>query len=391
MTFAAWVIFVKEITDNFRDRRSWSKVIIVALLGPFMMAGMATFISQEREGDGTDTVDLPMVGAALAPGLVQHLTQAHFNVVPAPDDAEAAVRAGTKDFVLVVTPEFVKAFDEARPAPVRIVLDQSRTKASVMHRLENALRDHGLQVGAYRLWARGVDPRVVMALAVETENTEPPLSRLRPILVMVPMFILVSAFLGGLYVAIDVTAGERERGSLEQLLLNPVSAADVVLGKLGAVLVSTLATTFLTTMGYMVVLNAGLFDLPGVVLSLSTFDLGRIYAMMFPVTLLSSSLLMLLASRTSSFKEASTSAQLLFMMPMIPGLMATFMPRANPPAWAPLVPIYGQEMSISAILQRSPTNSAHVALCAGVTLAIAFGVIATTIRRYDRERVVVGR
>lgn len=391
MSAKAWVIFVKELTDNLRDRRSWSKVLVFALMGPLMMAVVAKFITKERAGDGSEVVELPVLGAERAPGLMGHLAQRHFRVVPAPPDPEAAVRSGKPDLVLVIPPDFVPAFEEARPAPVQIVVDQSRAKISIVRRLQDALREHSSGIGAYRLWARGTDPRIVAALAVETVNTEPPLARIRPVLLMVPMFLLFSVFLGGLYVAIDVTAGERERGSLEQLLLNPVSPADVVLGKLGAVLASIAVTTLLTALGYHAVFNAGLLDVPGVRLGLSPAGLLRVLLAMLPVVLLAGALLMLLASRSATFKEANTNAQLLLMLPMAPGMLATFMPRMEQPMWAAAVPIYSQQLQISQMLQGSPVPIGEQLVAAATTLLAGVALTVITIRRYDRERVLLGQ
>jgi sodium transport system permease protein len=270
---------------------------------------------------------------------------------------------------------------------VRIVTDRSRTTvAGEIQRVGQALEAYGRTVGALRLMARGVSPTIALAVAIEIDDVAAPESGGAQLLAMVPMLLLMSVFVGGMYVAVDVTAGERERGSLEPLLANPITASDVVLGKLGAVVFFAGAALVLSDVAFTLVIGVAPFpDVPGMKFKLDVFGALQILAALVPLLLPICALQMLLAGRSRSVKEGNTAVMLLTMVPMLPGLFLAFTP-FKPTISSMAVPVFAQEVLVNQILRGAPLPPHHYLAAAATSIALGMALTVLVIVRTRRER-----
>ena len=169
----------------------------------------------------------------------------------APADAERAVRDRTEDVVLIIDKDFEHNMSRARPAPVKLVSDVTRDSARPkVARVRSLIAGYSQMIGGLRLITRGVAPLVATAIRIEEIEVSSSQQRLATQLSILPLLLVLAALTGGMQIAIDSTAGERERGSLEPLLLNPVSTSALAIGKwlaaslfgFGAVIFSMLLT-----------------------------------------------------------------------------------------------------------------------------------------------------
>ena len=355
MTRRARVILVKEIVDSLRDRRSVATALLYSLLGALVLIPMFAFVGSTLDRGTVRLIRVAMDGAERAPGLVDYLHQHDIEVAPAPADARQAVKDLQYDMVLIVPESYPDDFREGRPATVRIVTDRSRsTVAGEIQRVGQALENYGRTVGALRLVARGVSPSVALAVTIEIDDVAAPESGGASLLAMVPMLLLMSVFVGGMYVAVDVTAGERERGSLEPLLANPVTASDVVLGKLGAVVFFAFSALALSDLAFAVVIGTAPFpDIPGMKFKLDVGGAFQILAALVPLLLPIAALQMLLAGRSRSVKEGNTAVMLLTIVPMLPGMFLAFTP-FKPTISSMAAPVFGQEI----LMNQNPARGA---------------------------------
>jgi sodium transport system permease protein len=371
------VVFLKELVDNLRDRRSVGTALFSALLGPLLLIPLLAFQASTFDRGGARVITIPIDGPERAPGLVDYLHQHGIETEAAPPDPAEAVRDLKYDLVLVIPSGYADDFRAGRPAAVRIVTDHSRTTAAgVIGRVHSALQSYSLTVGAYRLVARGVSPNVVSALAIELDDVATPESEGALLLGIVPLFLITTIFLGGLYVAVDVTAGERERGSLEPLMATPVSTAEILLGKLAAVVFFSFSAMVVTLIGFAVVINLPFSEIPGIKFRLEPFGVLEILTALVPLLLPVAALQMLVASRSRSVKEALTAASVCSMLPMIPGLLVILSPFKTTRG-AMTVPIYGQNLIMTQVLRAAPLRPLDF-LLAGLT-ATATGVILTAL------------
>jgi len=366
----AAVVLRKELTDSLRDRRSVASAALYALLGPLVLIPLLGFESRSLDRGSANVLEVAAEGASQAPGLVEYLRQRNIEVRPAPGDPASAVRELRADLVLVIPQGYGEDFRAGRPAAVRIVADRSRTaSAGHLRRVEVALETYAQTVGAMRLVARGVSPHVVSALAIGIDDVATPESEGALLLSVVPMFVMMSLFLGGLSVAVDVTAGERERGSLEPLMSTPLSAAEIVLGKLGAVAVFALATMTVTLVAFVLVIHLPFQEVPGMRFKLGVVGALEIFGAMVPLLLPVAAIQMIVASRSRTVKEAFTAASASSLLPMVPSLFLVFSPFRSTTA-SMAVPVFAQNLIMNQVLRAGPVHALDYVVAAVVTTAL---------------------
>ncbi len=246
-------VFRKELADAVRDRRSWMIALVISMLsGPVVFTLMSSFISGIEEKAAAREVIV--AGPERAPTLVNFLQRSGANVTPAPPDYEAQLRAGTLQNAVVVPPaDFETQLAQGEAVAVELAYDESHERAQPMVRTAHSLLNaFNQETGTLRLVARGVSPGLLKPLEVQEKNLAPSQARGAQLLFIVPWAALIVAVFGALSVAIDVTAGERERGSLEPLLMNPVPLSSIVIGKWAVVMSYSVVIVLLTMAGFLV-------------------------------------------------------------------------------------------------------------------------------------------
>jgi len=328
-----------------------------------------------------------------APGLVDYLRQKNVDIKPPPDNPEDQVLTGELEAVLDIPPAYEEDLRMGIPATVRIILDNSRRSAAVTRdRIRNMLQAYSRHIGRMRLLARGVSPFAGNALAIENIDVATPQSRAAGFLnAMLPYFIIFACFMGGLYISIDITTGERERGSLESLLINPIPRSELVFGKLGATLLFTILAVIECLLAFMILLRFVSFENLGLrAVSFSPATVLAILLITIPIMLLAASLQMIIASYTRSFKEAQTYLGLLPLIPAMPSLLLSFMP-VKAKMWMMMVPTFGQQLLMNKLMRGEALVASHAVVSAAVTLGVGCLLAVIVARLYRRERVIFGR
>jgi sodium transport system permease protein len=193
-----------------------------------------------------------------------------------------------------------------------------------------------------------------------------------------------------MYVVIDTTAGERERGSLEPLLINPVARWEFVIGKLAASWPFAILTLLINLLAFAVAFNAfPLEDYIGIQLSIDLVALGWIFIIALPMILLASALQMIIATFTRSFKEAQTYVAFLPLIPALPGIGLAFLP-VKATLWTMMIPTFGQQLLINQLMRDEPVSLINAVVSALVTIFLSLGLIFIAIRLYQRERLLFG-
>jgi sodium transport system permease protein len=385
------IIFYKEVKDNVRDRRTLAGALLYPLIGPIMLAFIFTLLGRTSSNEADKLLSLPVIGAENAPALVQFLEQHGAVIKPPPADPEAAVQAGDHEVVLIIPENYQEAFGTGRSVAVQLVKDGSRGAAqSSIRRARALLRAYSSQIGSLRLLARGIHPGITSPLAIEELNVATPQSQAANFLNMLPYFIVFSIFIGGMYLAIDTTVGERERGSLEPLLINPAARSELILGKLAATLVFTAVAIIETLLGFFVMMNVLHTESLGVTISLHINTLGILFLISIPMMLLACSLQMIIATNTKGFRDALNSLSLLMMIPALPGLFLVFVP-VKEKLWMMLIPIFGQQLLINQVMRGEILNRIHLYGSAAVTIASGVLLTVLAIRMYKRESILFGR
>jgi sodium transport system permease protein len=388
-----WIIFQKEVLDNLRDRRTITSSMLTSLFTPALLLALIVVLGRTLNVNPEEKpLSLPVIGAENAPGLIDYLKQNNVEIAPQPLDPEAAVKAGALDVVLVIPADFGESFTAGKPASVQLIVDSSRQAASAsIRRVRGLIGGYSQMIGSLRVEARGVDLKLLNAVSVAELDVATPQSQALILLNMMPFLIILNIFVGGMNVIIDATAGERERGSLEPLLINPVRRWEFVVGKLLASLPYALFTLglvlFFMWLGFSVV---PVEDYLGFPMRLDAGALLTIYALCLPMVLLASALQMLIATFTRSFKEAQTYLSFLPLVAGLPGIFISFLP-VDSRVLNMLIPSFSQSLLIDQILRGDAIEPVYWITCSLATLLVSGVLVGVAIRLYEREQVLVGR
>jgi sodium transport system permease protein len=388
MIRALRTVLSKELLDAFRDRRTVSMALLFPLLGPAVLALAIGMTARDARTSQEQSVKLPVVGREHAPNLLAFLEAGGAEIVDPPADPQAAVRAGDVELVLIVPPEYPERLREGRPAPVRLVVDESRRNASSpIDRVEGLLGRWASRTAAQRLILRGVHPTVAEPLAIERLDVSTPQSRAALVLGAMPYFLVLSIFIGGMSSAIDSTAGERERQSLEPLLANPVPRAALVGGKVLAAAVFSAIALGETLAGFALLPIALPMEQLGYSIRLEPAVLLGLLALFLPLVLAGNALMVLLAARAKTFRAAQTSLSFIMLVPAIPGMVIAFSP-VKLQTWMMLVPALG-EQTVAARILRGEQVPVHLPLLAmAATLAFAVALTVLAVRRFEGEKLL---
>ena len=384
------IIFEKEVVDSLRDYRSWATSLFWALFGPLMMGGILIMIGSSIREDIEKPLNLPVQNPENAPSLIQFLEQHDVIVEPAPADPEGAVKTGDLNVILVIPEGYGDDFSSGKTATVQLVLDSSRQSASTDRtRIQSLLEGYSTYLGTLRLVVRGVSPEVIHVVTVEEVDVATPQSRATALISFLPYFIIFAIFNGAAPIITDTTAGERERQSLEPLLINPVPRRSFVLGKLMAAFPFSLASLAITLIGFGIVFNIlPVEEYLGVRINLTVTTLLSIFLICLPVVFLASAIQMLVASFARSTKEAGTYLPFIALIPSLPGLALAFFP-VKPELWTMLIPTFGQQIMINQFMRAEPFSVSNALISIITTIIISAGITLVAIRLYSREQIVI--
>ena len=382
-------VWRKEFTDALRDRRSLMSALLYPILMPLMITLMFGALARLESSDRP--LEAPIAGRERAPNLVAWLEARGVVVVEPPDDPEAAVRDGEVDLVLIIDEDYGEHFRSVQPATVRLVHDSSRTaSSSSIRRARDLLREYSNQVAVLRLIARGVSPGVMQAVRVDELDLATPAQSAARLFVMLPTFLILAAFVGGLNVAIDTTAGERERHSLEPLLVNPVSRTALTAGKWLTTCLFGLVASILTLVAFLFMMRFVPLEQLGMQLNLEYRQLLLMTIAVAPMALFASALQMFVATFARSFKEAQTYVSVLIFLPMIPGMVTQIYP-LQPAGWIMAVPALAQQLLLVDVMGGEPVSTLGLLGSAAATTVLAFLFLVSTSRMLRQEKIIFGR
>jgi len=387
-----WVIFEKEMLDNLRDYRSWVTGVFWALFGPLILGGMIMLLGNTIRDKVEESLRLPVLGAENAPTLIAFLEQQDVIIESAPADPQAAVIAGDINVALVIPPEYGENFSAGETAKVQLVFDSTRQSAmSDINRAQTLLEGYSSYIGILRLSLRGVSPEVMRVMHIEEVDTATPQSQALIFLSMLPYFIIFAIFNGASPVITDATAGERERGSLEPLLINPLPRGWVAIGKMLSAMPFATFNLIITLAGFAAIFTLlPVEELLGVQIG---FDLGTLLAVFLvclPIVFLACAIQTLIASFTKTTKEAGTYLPFVGLIPSLPGIALAFLP-VKPDLWTMLIPTFGQQILINQFLRSEPILASNVAISTVLTLLLSALITWGAIKLYENERIVIGK
>ncbi len=348
---ATWQVYCKELIDALRDRRTLVVVLLSSVaIGPLLLVLLSSFIGGAETRAEQSVVML--AGGEHAPSLVNYLQRQTVNIKPAPNDFEDLLRRSKlAEPVIVISADFEAALATGDVPLVEVVSSSVNSRAqSGLRRAVTALRGFSQEQGMLRLVSRGVAPGVMDVLEIQERDLANPQSRASQFTSMLPFFVLMAVLYGAMTAALDTTAGERERGSLEPLLMTRASREALVIGKWAAV----------ATLGMLIALLSCLSFLPAQYLIRSEtlsamFQFGArevlyFLALLAPLAAALSALMMAIAIRTKSFKEAQANTTVVILVVSLLPMVQVFNQEGESP-WHLWVPALGQITLMNRVLR----------------------------------------
>jgi sodium transport system permease protein len=391
-------VFAKELRDSLRDRRAVISMFVVpTLVVPLLMLVAGAVMAKVVRKAQAEASPIVVVGGADSPETVAALrADARLRVVEAEGDfrrmiADKRVRAAVE-----LPPGFAAALAAGAPATVTLHYNEGELKSGFgVGELERFFRELRERTVAARLQERGLPPELVKPFTVRRSNAAPEKTGGNLLGGIVPYVIILLCFTGAMYPAIDLTAGEKERGTMETLLSSPVDRTALVLGKFLTVLAASLAT-MACTLGsmFLCILIGGTMFLagPGAAaaasspLRLDPWGVGGVFVMVLPVAVLFAAVLLAVALFAKSTKEAQTYVSPMVIVIVLPAMIG-MLPGVELNVKLALVPILNVSLACKEMLSGE-WHWTYLALIFVSTAAYAAAALAAAVALFKRESVL---
>jgi sodium transport system permease protein len=346
------------------------------------------FSISHAETQSDENITVAVTHSENAPNLLDYLTARGIDIVKADldeDGARRAVAAQTHKIILDIPADFGERLQQGQPAPVILYSDSSRAfERRGVGRVRALVSNYGIEIAQLRFLARGIDPISVLPISVQEIDVSTPTSRSVLVLNMMTYLVLLSMMFGGLYLAIDATAGERERGSLEVLLTSPVPREHLVYGKIAAAASYMLISLVLTVAMFAVAMSFVGLEQLGITANLGPAAAAQLIACCAPLILFGAAYLTIISALTKTTREAHTYLQLVITIPTMPLIFAGMM-GLQPNIGLMFVPFLSQHLLMTTVVRAEEIVPMHVVVSVVSTLAMGAVLMYIAGRLYRRE------
>jgi sodium transport system permease protein len=378
-------LYKKELKEAFRDKRALMAALLMAVMAPVMIFAISKMAI--KEAVETPPIYLNITGSEFAPKLIEHLKNDHIlSLAEVPEDDKNLWQE--RNVKLSIPDTFAKDMIDGKTIDVTLTVDYSEESLrSPIRRIKNSIRQYARVIGYKRLIMRGIDARLLTPVNLVEQDTAVPSSNARFISMLLGIYLLMAAFMSGLSVAIDSSAGERERNVLEILLCQPVDTMKIVLAKLCcASLIAIIGVVLTLTLTSFAV---GFIDLTkiGATFSLDLFTISALLLLLLPICFFSSALQLFFAFQAKSFKEAQSTVSMIIILPALVPAMLTFI--QDKPKWLDWLPISGQSLLMDDLFKNVPVSWNALIFTGLITIAITIALVKATAIKLKSEKVVL--
>ena len=380
----------KELLDLLRDRKSifWA-LFTVVISGP-LVVGLLYFVGK-TVSERIDKVTAPIVNAQFAPDFVRFLERRGVKIDADPDDYEARVKSGDLDAVLVVDPGYAEALGSGRPAKITLVTVSSRDGSTpIAARLSREVRIYADMIGNERMILRGIAPAVARPLLVEELDLATNEQRSARLLQVMSFYALFAGLMGAIAAALDVTAGERERQTLEPLLATPVAVPELAVGKWLAVSAVNLLAVTGSMLGFLIALQTVPLGKLGMPFNFGLREFTGFMAVLIPFAFMVPAVLLAFGAAGKTAKEAQSSLTAGVSMVGLLPLISIFR-QTRAPWWDTWVPVNGQYAVLAKVLRAETIATTDWLAMWAVPAVISMAALYVFARRLGDEKMLAGR
>jgi sodium transport system permease protein len=386
------IVLRKEWRDALRDKKSLRMVLLMPLyfVGVFVASSLFIIhLSSQSKATTSEPISLSVMGAAQLPALIDWLEERGVKVAEV-EDAYARVARADLGYALIIPEGAAQQFNTGEPIELALVFDATNSKIQgSLGFVRQQIWSWNGRIGSLRLLARGISPGVVNPIYLRDLNVASDEKMGFFMMASLPMLLILTAFMASVGFSADMTAGERERRSLESLLITPVPSSALMLGKWLTSFSLTLLVLLVELVLFAVAFAYVPFDELGLRVDVTPVDLLGIFTVLASVALIATGLQFLVAIFARSFKDAQTYMGLMVFIPMVP----LFYSMMNPSAffdWFRWVPILSQQLVIKDLLLGGSTPALAFVQFWLVSLCIAAFLLSYTIKQLRKPGIVYG-
>jgi sodium transport system permease protein len=383
-------VMSKEIKDNFRDRKTvLSSIFMGAVFMPVLFVIMINFIINMQKDKALEQLEMAVSGAENAKSFISFVKTKGVKIKPFTGDAKKAIQDKDEDAVIIISESFSQNFSQGKPAKIELYYDATAKGATnvTTGRIKSIINEYSTTIGMTRLQLRGVSPLLLRAVMLEDHDVSTAQSKGAMVMTFLPYVLILGLFMGSMYLAIDTMAGEKERNSLESLLLNPIKRSHLLIGKLLATISFGLVTLIATIISFKIVMPFMPFEDLGMTLDFGFKSIAIFLLVLAPLAVMAASLQTIVATYSKSFKEAQTYVNLLIIVPMIPSMALMLMP-VKEKMWMMLTPILNQNLIINQIMRGEHVSTLSIVFTIVSTLIIGLLFALIAIKLYSRENLL---
>jgi sodium transport system permease protein len=375
----------KELKEAFRDKRAMMMAMTMAVMAPVMIFAMSKVMI--KEAVETPAIYLKISGAEYAPKLISALNDENIFMFQDVPNKQSAIW-DERNLTLTIPETFNKSMLDGKPIDIYLSADYSdKANLSPVRRIKSTILYYARAIGYKRLLVRGIDVRLLKVVNIIEQDTSLPNSNAMIISMMLGLYLLMAAFMSGLPVAIDTSAGERERNVLEMLLCQPVSTVKIVSAKLCCAsliaCIGVLLTLSLTTF------SVSFIDLTkiGASFRLDAFTISALILLLLPICFFASALQLFVAFQSKNFKEAQSMVSMIIMLPAMVPVVMMFVD--DKPKWLDWLPISGQSLIMEDLFKGLPVSWLLMGFTSLVTVSITILLVLLMAKKLRSETVVL--
>ena len=371
------IILIKELTDMIRDRRTIFMMVVMPLVVIPLLAITAIKLTQSQIEKAKDKeLRVAVIGETAAPELFKRLSkEENFFLVTMTnaDSARAMTAEQTLDGVVIIPQDFSEFVEGDKQATIRLIFKSSESLNAARRRIEVIIDQYDREIVNERIGRLQLDETLFDAIAIEREDVASSEEKFAENAGgFLPYIFIIFGFMGSIYPALDLGAGEKERGTLETILSSPASRFDIVMGKFLVVVLFSIATAFLAMLGVLIMVYQFLPTIETNITQTVMDMLGprRIFiimSMVLPVSAFFAAVALAISIFARSFKEAQSMMAPLNIIIILPAMIGT-LPGFKLSAVTAAIPILNLSLATKAILG----GSADPILIAEVYLSLFF-------------------
>jgi len=382
-------VLKKEVIDNLRDRQTvFYALLFGPILMPLLITGALVGTMKQLSIDYDTITELPVLNREVAPNLMQFLHSNNIDVTDPPTNIVSALRDGEVLVVLEIMPDYATRFRQGSPAPLTLHINEAdKGSAKTGRRITNLLSVYEQTIANLRMQVRGLNPVVFDTLAVTTADVSEEGAGGQLLASMLPFLFIMSMVMGGFYLAVDTTAGERERASLEPLLSLPLERWQLVCGKYLATLLFVTLSVLLTAISVYLIFRFFPADALTRAMRFDGSGITRAWILASPLVFLITSLLIAISAFTRSTKEAQTYLGLMMVIPMAPFFILQFVTLRSANAIM-AIPMLSQYKLLEKVTRNDAIPPLHILLSASTTLLAAVALLLLAVWLYRQDRIL---